>query len=151
MGKKEYVFNKLLREELKLLGFNFWRVENHGIDPGMPDLHFVTTERLCGWIEVKDEPSMPRRIAYERNQPTWLIDYSQSGGFCCTVVNIQNENALLYIAAEESLRASQSIRDTSHQKFIGSDRFEYLARTIRTSANAQLRRLLASPKISQAS
>jgi hypothetical protein len=113
--KREYKFNQEIREQLSEFYFHFYRVENHSMEPGMPDIHFLTADGLSGWIEVKDSDSgmvkMPSKVKYEKGQVPWLVEYDKRGGFCCTIIRYYLEGKVWIgvIAGKDSAVAEQSL------------------------------------------
>jgi hypothetical protein len=112
-NQSEYLFNKNLRTNLAAYKFHFHRIENHGIEPGMPDIFFLLPNGAAGWIECKIERQLTKKIAYEKAQPAWLCDYWRHGGFCCTLLYLESSSEIIYIPGNESAKASADL-STAH-------------------------------------
>jgi hypothetical protein len=110
MAIKESAFNKTFRTELTLLGWKFDRIESHTTAPGIPDdacVHKAT--RIAGWVEVKEEQTIPRRVKYRPRQSYWLEHHVASGGNAVTIIHIKSTDSILFIPGECSVEAETDL------------------------------------------
>ena len=110
MSVKETRFNIRLRKEFKARGIRIDRIESHALAAGIPDDAFLDTKRKkSGWIEIKEEETIPFKIKYRPKQPLWLQSYSNDGGICCTIIHIQETDVAMVIPGEYTLDADRNL------------------------------------------
>lgn len=105
----ESKFNQRFRQCMKSCGIFTFRVESHSTCPGIPDNHWINMAGLSGWLEMKQEKTLPKKIEYRPNQPGWLMAYSMCGGRCGTAVHIESTDTLLLICGKDSYKASMDL------------------------------------------
>ncbi len=106
----ESAFSKRLRRGLADVGVTCYRIESHATNPGLPDIHYICGQRgISGWIETKCEPTLPSHIQYRPQQALWLDNYTKLGGRCCTMMLVEQQDAVLVIPGKLSLAAGKQL------------------------------------------
>jgi hypothetical protein len=117
MGIKESTFNREFRMELTPLGWKFDRIESHATAPGIPDDACVhTASRLSGWVEVKEEQTIPHKVKYRPRQSWWLEDHVDRGGNALTVIHIKSTDSILFIPGSCSVDAEFDLHELMRRK-----------------------------------
>lgn len=110
MGIKESRFNQVLRRELEKYGFKIDRIESHATAPGIPDNTFVhEATRLSGWMEVKEEEDLPKRVKYRPKQPLWHRRHHRAGGNVMTIIHIKSSKCVVIVPGDKSFEAEKNL------------------------------------------
>jgi hypothetical protein len=111
MSVRESSFNRKFRTEMGLRGFKIDRIESHATIPGLPDdafLHEFTL--LSGWIEIKEEETIPSKVKYRPRQALWLETHTALGGCAMTLIHIKKSNEAILIPGKHSFVAEKDLK-----------------------------------------
>lgn len=110
MTLRESDFNRVLREKLAENNFRIYRIESHTTEAGISDDHFIHKPTgNSGWLEIKQELKMPKKIRYRPKQALWLVEYSEAHGNCATILHIKTINVAIFIPGIYSLEAENNL------------------------------------------
>lgn len=111
MSVKESSFNRKFRTEMDLRGFKIDRIESHATVPGIPDDAFIHEFSLMsGWIEVKEEETIPRKVKYRPKQAMWLETHTELGGCAMTIIHIKTTSDVILIPGKYSYEAEKDLK-----------------------------------------
>ena len=110
-------FRHSIRDNLKR-DFLFDQIESRLTAPGIPDTHYFSKKlNVNGFMELKYEKSIPKKIDLRKNQVVWLRRYSRYGGNCFVVVKISSSTVFLWPGQYAmELRKGQDIYNIPHHK-----------------------------------
>lgn len=77
-----------------LLTVKTFRMENK-INAGTPDIHFITSNKHTGWIELKYAKTPMTQVSFRAGQPIWLKNYNELGG--CAFILVMTEDKRIYM------------------------------------------------------
>lgn len=99
-------FSKRMRDNLQVFKFDFYRVESHSTQPGIPDVHWLFFGGTAGWVETKFAKTMPKKVTYRPYQAPWLTAYARHGGNACTLLHVAAGDEIVFIPGQESMLAA---------------------------------------------
>jgi hypothetical protein len=109
---KESSFNATFRSHLEsIAGIKVYRVESHTTCPGIPDDHYIVKGKgITGWMEIKEEETLPNRIDFRPAQVPWHIEYTMHGGRSFVVLFVSRTRKVYLIPGRQARNVSKELR-----------------------------------------
>lgn len=79
----------------KLLKSIIWMPVENRASKRMPDQHFINSNGVAGWVELKTIDNLSDMVVFQAGQLRWIAKYTKSGGHCWVAIEYIGGVALL--------------------------------------------------------